>query len=141
MAQNPDVRWRQRLQSFRKAFATLRDAARLASERPLSELERQGLIQAFEFTYELAWQTWKDYLESQGIQNLTGPKPVVRKAFSLGLIQNGEEWMAMIESRNQTSHTYNEDLANEIGTSILTRYVPEFEKFQRKFAELEKENP
>ena len=137
MAQNPDVRWRQRLQSFRKAFATLRDAARLAGERPLSELEQQGLIQAFEFTYELAWQTWKDYLESQGIQNLTGPKPVVRKAFSLGLIQNGEEWMAMIESRNQTSHTYNEDLANEISTSILTRYVPEFETFQRKFAELE----
>lgn len=141
MAQNPDVRWRQRLHSFRKAFRGLSDAAALARERELSDLEQQGLIQAFEFTHELAWKTLKDFLESKGVSNIYGSKVATREAFATGLIDDGDVWMAMIESRNQTSHSYNEDLADEIATSILTRYVPEFENFQRKFAELEKEQP
>lgn len=139
MAQNPDVRWRQRLQSFGKAFAQLSKAAALAAERDLTELEQQGLIQAFEFTHELAWKTLKDFLESKGVPNIYGSKVATRQAFATGLIEDGDAWMAMIESRNLTSHTYNEDLADEITTSILTRYVLEFGKFQRKFAELEKE--
>jgi nucleotidyltransferase substrate binding protein (TIGR01987 family) len=141
MAQNPDVRWRQRLHSFQKAFGRLAAAAALAAERDLTELEQQGLIQAFEFTHELAWKTIKDFLESTGVSNIYGSKVATRQAFSTGLIEDGDAWMAMIESRNQTSHTYNEDVADEIATSILERYVPEFEKFQRKFAELEKEQP
>ena len=141
MAQNPDVRWRQRLHSFQKAFGRLAAAAALAAERDLTELEQQGLIQAFEFTHELAWKTIKDFLESTGVSNIYGSKVATRQAFSTGLIENGDAWMAMIESRNQTSHTYNENVADEIATSILERYVPEFEKFQRKFAELEKEQP
>jgi nucleotidyltransferase substrate binding protein (TIGR01987 family) len=141
MAQNPDVRWRQRLHSFRKAFRSLSDAAALAQERELTDLEQQGLIQAFEFTHELAWKTLKDFLESKGVQNIYGSKVATRQAFAAGLIGDGEVWMAMIESRNQTSHTYNEDLADEIATSILTQYVPKFDEFQRKFAELENEEP
>jgi nucleotidyltransferase substrate binding protein (TIGR01987 family) len=139
MAQNPDVRWRQRLHSFRKAFRRLSDAAALAAERELTDLEQQGLIQAFEFTHELAWNVLKDYLQDQGYANLMGSKDATRTAFKNGLIEAGEAWMAMIESRNQTSHTYNEDLADEITTAILTQYVPEFEKFEVKFTELEKQ--
>src|ERR1044072_9095379 len=139
MATNPDVRWRQRLHSFRKAFRRLSDAANLAAERDLTELEQQGLIQAFEFTHELAWNVLKDYLQDQGYANLMGSKDATRTAFKNGLIENGEAWMAMIESRNQTSHTYNADLADEIATSILTRYVLEFENFQVRLASLEKE--
>jgi len=141
MPENPDVRWRQRLHSFRKAFRRLSDAATLAEERELTDLEQQGLIQAFEFTHELSWNVLKDYLAEKGFANLIGSKDATRTAFRNGLIEGGEAWMDMIESRNQTSHTYNEDLADEITKAILTQYVPEFEKFQRKFAELEKQQP
>ena len=82
-------------------------------------------------------ETLKDFLESKGVPNIYGSKVATREAFATGLIEDGEAWMAMIESRNQTSHSYNKDLADEIAASILTRYVPEFENFQRKFAELE----
>ena len=82
MPQNPDVRWRQRLQSFRKAFSQLSDAAALAQERKLTDLERQGLIQAFEFTHELAWNTLNDFLESHGALNLYGSKDAKREAFA-----------------------------------------------------------
>jgi nucleotidyltransferase substrate binding protein (TIGR01987 family) len=138
MAQNPDVRWKQRFNSFRKAFRRLADGAVLAHKRDLSELEQQGLIQAFEFTHELAWKTLKDFLESKGAQDLFGPKPATREAFAAGLIEDGDVWMAMIKSRNQTSHTYNEDVAKEITQLILANYVAAFEHFQNKFGELEK---
>ena len=141
MPQNPDVRWRQRLQSFRKAFALLSDAATLSRQRELSDLERQGLIQAFGFTFELGWLTLKDYLEAIGFTELRGPKPVVRKAFANDVIAEGEEWIAMIESRNRTSHTYNENVAREIATAILSKYVPAFESFLRRFTQFEGEQP
>lgn len=137
MDENPDIRWRQRLQSFHKAFAQLSKAAATARTRDLSELERQGLIKAFEFTHELAWNVLKDFLESRGVTELYGSKDATREAFATGLIDNGDEWMAMIQSRNSTSHTYNEETADEIAEAILSGYVPEFEKFLRKFTELE----
>jgi nucleotidyltransferase substrate binding protein (TIGR01987 family) len=139
MARDPDVRWRQRFQSFRKAFGQLARAAATAKERDLSELEQQGLIQAFEFTHELAWNTLKDFLESRGASRLYASKDATRESFAKGLIDDGEPWMEMIQSRNRTSHTYNEETANEIADAILSRYVPEFEKFIQKFSELEKE--
>ena len=132
-----DIRWRQRLQSFRKAFAQLSDAARLSQTRSLSELERQGLIQAFEFTHELAWKTLKDFLESRGNLELFGSKDATREAFAKGLIVDGDAWMEMISSRNQTSHTYNEETASAVAAAIVSRYVPQFEAFLRRFAELE----
>lgn len=136
---NFDVRWKQRLQSFRKAFAQLSNAARLAKERKLSDLERQGLIQAFEFTHELAWNTLKDFLASRGATNLFGSKDATRQAFAKGLIEDGEVWMEMIASRNQTSHTYNEDTANEIAEAITSAYVAAFQKFLKRFTDLEGE--
>lgn len=139
MGKNPDVRWRQRLQSFRKAFAQLLKAAATAKERELSELEQQGIIQAFEFTHELAWNVMKDFLESRGTTKFFGSKDATREAFATGLIENGDEWMAMIQSRNSTSHTYNEETADEIADAIVSSYVQEFEKFLNKFTELEKE--
>jgi len=141
MPQNPDVRWHQRLQSFRKAFGQLSRAATIAAERELSDLEQQGLIQAFEFTHELAWNILKDFLESRGTTDLYGSRDATREAFAKGLIEDGETWMAMIQSRNQTSHTYNEDTADEIATAILSSYVKEFEKFLKKFTELQSHEP
>jgi nucleotidyltransferase substrate binding protein (TIGR01987 family) len=137
MVGTPDVRWRQRFQSFRKAFAQLLAAARLANERALSELEQQGLIQAFEFTHELAWNTLKDFLESRGATAMYGSKDATREAFAKGLIANGDEWMAMIQARNRSSHSYNEKTANEIATAVRASFVREFELLQTKLAELE----
>ena len=137
MLQNPDVRWRQRFQSFRKAYAQLKAAADLAKQRKFSDLEQQGLIQAFEFTHELAWNTLKDFLESRGAANLYGSKDATREAFARGLITNGDEWMAMIQSRNRCSDTYNEKTAKEVGDAVLSSFVPEFETFCTKFTNLE----
>ena len=103
MPKIPDVRWRQRFQSFGKAFAQLSAAADLAKQRKLTDLEQQGLIQAFEFTHELAWNILKDFLESRGAANLYGSKDATREAFAKGLIANGDEWMAMIQARNRSS--------------------------------------
>ena len=86
MSKIPDVRWRQRLQSFGKAFAQLSAAADLAKQRKLSDLEQQGLIQAFGFTHELAWNILKNFLESRGAANLYGSKDATREAFAKGLI-------------------------------------------------------
>jgi len=136
---NQDIRWVQRFQNFKKAFHQLSDGAALAQQRGLSELERQGLIQAFEFTHELAWNTLKDFLEARGAANLFGSKDVTRQAFASGLIENGGIWMEMIQSRNKSTHTYDFKTAEAIAGAITSSYRPEFEKFQKRFEELERE--
>ncbi len=136
---NQDIRWVQRFQNFKKAFHQLSDAAGLAQQRGLSELEQQGFIQAFEFTHELAWNTLKDFLEGRGTANLFGSKDATRQAFAAGLIENGGVWMEMIQSRNQSTHTYDGKTAEAIAKAIISGYLPEFEKFQKKFMELERE--
>ena len=134
---NPDVRWVQRFDNFQRAFARLSDAAALAGERPLSDLERQGLIQAFEFTHELAWNTLKDFLtERRPTTKLYGSKDATRAAFAAALIEDGEAWMKMISHRNESSHTYNDDVAAEIMDAVLTRYLPALMTFQKRFREL-----
>ena len=93
-------RWVRRFNNFVKAFAQLEEAVKLSRQRELSKLEQQGLIQAFEYTHELAWKTMKDFLEERGAQNIYGSKDATREAFKAGLIDNGEVWMEMIQSRN-----------------------------------------
>lgn len=117
-----DVRWKQRLSNYRKAMNRFGAAVRLAAERPLSELESQGLIQTFEFTHELAWNLMKDWLEFQGLTSMTGSRDATREAFHAGIIHDGEIWMEMIKSRNESSHTYNIEVANRISAAILDRY-------------------
>jgi len=134
-----DVRWIQRFNNFTKAMAQLEEAVTLAGHRQLSKLEGQGLIQAFEFTHELAWNTLKDFLESRGVQNLYGSKDVTRTAFKSGLITNGEAWMGMIQSRNLTSHTYDEATAAQIISAILSIYYGEFESLRSKLDGLKRE--
>jgi nucleotidyltransferase substrate binding protein (TIGR01987 family) len=121
-----DVRWQQRLSNYQKALTQLSDAVSLAQERNLSNLEEQGLVQAFEYTHELAWKTLADYLQCQGYTDLFGSKDTVRKAFSVGLLVQGDVWMDMIKSRNQTSHTYNQEVVDEIVAAIRTQYCKEF---------------
>lgn len=119
--ENMDVRWKQRLQNFKRAFIQLEKAVKTPD---LNELERQGLIKAFEFTYELAWTTLKDYLIEMGYTELMGSKDTFRQAFQLGLISDGDIWMEMVKSRNLTSHTYNQDTAESIEEDVITTYYP-----------------
>ena len=133
-----DVRWIQRFDNFKRAYARLAAAAALARQRKLSELEEQGLVKAFEFTHELAWNTVKDFLTLRGTSaKLYGSRDATREAFAVGLIKNGEIWMKMIEHRNETAHTYNEAIAEAIVEAILARYVQEFETFKSTFEKLE----
>ena len=131
-----DVRWKQRFDNYLRAFYTLVEAVELARTRELSKLEQQGLIQGFEFTHELAWNVLKDYLENKGIAALIGSKDATRAAFKNGLIEQGEHWMLMIEARNQTSHTYNAEVAQKIVNDILQRFYPAFARMAEKFTEL-----
>lgn len=130
-----DMRWHQRLENYSKALGQLKKAVALSKERELSDLEEQGLIQAFEFTHELSWNLLKDYLVFQGNSSITGSRDATREAFRLGLISDGENWMEMIKSRNQSSHTYNEGIAEEISTKITANYYPLFKELEEKMYE------
>jgi nucleotidyltransferase substrate binding protein (TIGR01987 family) len=133
---NQDIRWLQRFSNYQKALITLAEAADLAHERSLSNLEQQGLIQGFEFTHELAWNVLKDYLEEQGFVGIIGSKNATREAFNNALIADGEAWMDMIKARNLTSHTYNTDIAQDIATDILQRFYPAFKAMETTFSAL-----
>ena len=131
---NRDVRWLQRLENYCSALAALQRAIAIANQRALSELEEQGLIQAFEFTHELSWLLLKDYLADQGLSGISGSRDAVREAMVRELLPIGTEetWMAMIRSRNLTSHSYNPELAHEIATLIQQSYIFALTALQRE---------
>jgi nucleotidyltransferase substrate binding protein (TIGR01987 family) len=131
-----DVRWKQRLQSFSAALRQLSKAVALRHTRPLSELEQQGLIQAFEFTHEMAWKVMKDYLRSLGNTQILASRDSTRAAFAAELIVDGEGWMAMIEGRNLSVHTYNLDVANTLTQAVAERYAPLLSQFEAKMLEI-----
>lgn len=130
-----DIRWEQRFNNFTKALFQLKRATELSEERELSELENQGLIQSFEYTHELAWKTLKDFLNFKGNKEIYGSKDATRAAFKYELIKKGEIWMDMIASRNESSHTYNEETADKIVKAIIDDYFMEFEKLHKKLSE------
>ena len=105
---NSDIRWQQRQQNFERALEKLEQACQRLE---LNELEAQGLIKAFEYTYELAWNMLRDYLLFQGNSGLHGSRDTLRLAFERGLIRDGEDWMLMLQDRNLTVHTYNDESA------------------------------
>jgi len=131
-----DIRWQQRLANYSKALDQLSNAIITSQQRPLSELEKQGLIQAFEFTHELAWNVMKDYFAYQGNPGITGSRDAAREAFQKGLVVDGEGWMEMIKSRNQTSHTYQQKVADEIAGKIVGQYFTLFQHFLQKMSSL-----
>jgi nucleotidyltransferase substrate binding protein (TIGR01987 family) len=128
-----DIRWKQRFDNFHRTFLELEEAVLLSQKRSLSKLENQGLIQGFEYTHELAWNMIKDYLEEQGIFGLLGSENTVREAFKLGLLKEVEIWMNMILSRNQTSHTYNTTLAEQVVSDIIHKYFCQFKEIIEEF--------
>lgn len=120
--QDQDIRWVLRLNNYPQALGRLSEAVELAAQRALTPLEQQGLIQAFKFTHELARNVMKDYFYWQGNAAMTGSRDATREAYAKGLIEDGEGWMAMIKSRNQSSHTYNQSIAESIVNVVITQY-------------------
>jgi nucleotidyltransferase substrate binding protein (TIGR01987 family) len=133
-----DIRWEQRFVNFQKALSKLSEAVDYIREHRSDEVEdvlddivREGLIQRFEYTHELAWNVMKDYAAYQGNTQVGGSRDATREAFQLKLVADGKVWMDMIGSRNKTSHTYNEEAAEEIFTKIMEAYHPAFLAFQQ----------
>ena len=124
-----DIRWKQRFSNFEIAFGQLSE---FITKGNLNKFEEQGLIKAFEYTYELAWNVMKDYFEYQGDQSISGSRDAIRLAFKRELIEDGNSWMDMISSRIKSSHTYNEEIANEIVSRIENTYFELFQKFYNK---------
>jgi len=127
-----DIRWKQRFSNYTSAFEQLQEAVELSQERELSMLEKQGLIQAFEYTHELAWNVMKDFLEYQGNQNVKGSRDAIREAFKVALIEDGETWMETIQTRNATSHGYDKEMAEEVVNTIINDYMEIFSKFEKE---------
>ena len=107
-------RWEQRLDSYHKALARLAEIVGASKKRALNEFERDGLVQRFEFTHELSWKLMKAYAEYQGFDGIGGSRDATRKAFEMSLISDGQSWMDMIKSRNETSHNYDGSMADDV---------------------------
>jgi len=141
-AAQKDIRWEQRFSNYQKAFRKFVSAVEVVKENiegdkiqvseSLQEILKEGLIQRFEYTHQLAWNVMKDYAEYQGNNDISGSRDATREGFKMGLIADAEGWMDMIKSRNETSHTYNEETANAIILKIIQVYHPLFFEFVRK---------
>lgn len=132
-----DIRWKQRYSNYRKALQELESAIELSKERKLSKLEKQGLIQCFEYTHELSWKMLKDFLEDQGAIEIFGSKDTIREAIKLGILAEGDVWMQMIKSRNLTPHIYDEKKVDEIVTEIIENYFSSFQQLNNTFLHLD----
>lgn len=126
MTKQQNIRWLQRFDNYKKAFKQLELGVELATERDLSSLEKEGLIQRFEYSQELAWQTIKDFYEYLGESGIQGSRDAFQLAAKRGLISNAAVLMASIKSRNQAVHTYNEETANEIFYAVTEEYYQVF---------------
>ena len=131
-----DIRWKQRFQNYRKALSQLSEAVALKRRRPLSNIERQGMVKAFEFTHELAWNVMKDYFIYKGAGRIIGSRDATREAFQNQLIEDGDSWMDMIKTRNLAVHTYGEELVSEVVRMTVEVYYPLFVEFETVMAGL-----
>ena len=129
--------WQNRFSGYKKALGLLSE---FINQKELSKIQRLGLIKAFDLSFDLAWNVIKDYFQYQGITEIQGSKDAFRTAFKQGLIEDGETWMSMIESRIQTTHTYNESVASDIAKDIINSYYDRFKELETKLEKLAKDN-
>ena len=152
---NEELRWQQRFNNFSKALNKLTEAVEFVqnkladhdidiedekSENILYKIVRDGLIQRFQYTHELAWNVIKDYFEYQGNTSIKGSRDAIREAFTTGLIDDGEVWMDTIRSRVQTVHAYDENTASEIAEKVMKTYFPVFVDFKNKMENIIEKN-
>jgi len=116
-----EIRWKQRFQNFEKSIRLLEEAMKI----PHPDIfQKAGLIQFFEITFELAWNTMKDFMEDQGFIELRSPRDTIKKAYEIGMIQDGHQWLETLQNRNLTAHTYDEVTAEKVVTEIRSVYYP-----------------
>jgi nucleotidyltransferase substrate binding protein (TIGR01987 family) len=124
----PDIRWKQRLTNFERALRLLREAMAEGPEA-LNQLEKEGVIQRFEYCFELAWKTVKDYMETSGVVfDVVMPRQVIKEAFAAKVLNDGATWIAMLDHRNLLSHTYNPVVFEQAVAAIHQRYLPQLEQ-------------
>ena len=116
--ENKDTRWRQRFQNFEKAFLFFETTVDKESYTPI---EVGGLVQAFEFTFELGWKTIKDYLYEQGLST-NYPREAIKDGFQTQIIEDGHTWLQMLEKRNELSQIYDEEIAKIAVELICHQY-------------------
>lgn len=116
-------RWQQRFENFERAFHLLQNTFKEKALQDFSELEKEGIVQRFEYTFELAWKTLKDYLEHTGIvlEQVT-PRQVIKQAFAAKIIEDGTVWINMLDHRNRMSHTYNPKTFEQATQAIAQQY-------------------
>ena len=132
---NPDIRWKQRFQNFDRAYLLLRQALE-HGPGALNQLEKEGVVQRFEYSFELAWKTVKDFLEASGIVFATiTPRHVLKEAFTAKLIADGQVWVDMLDQRNLLSHTYDFHSFEKAVEVIATRYLPALGLLHASFRE------
>ena len=125
-------RYEQRLEDFTNALKRLNEAIK---EEP-TDIVIDGTIQRYKFTFELSWKLLKDYLEYNGMsENIGSPREIIKQAFQLNIIENGEIWIQMMLDRNSLSHLYDENKSREIYNSIKNIYINEFEKLKKFLSE------
>ena len=117
-----DTRWNEKLNDFGKALLRLNEAIDESKNNSVSSTLKDGVIQRFEFCYEICWKLIKYYLENEGIQEAKSPKSTFREAFKIGIIEDGEVWIDMLNDRNLTSHVYDEEVAFDIYGKIISTY-------------------
>ncbi len=131
---NPDIRWKQRFQNFDRAFLLLREALQRKPEA-LSMLEKEGVIQRFEYTFELAWKTLKDYLEESGLViSPVTPREVIKQAFAAKILPDGQVWINMLDNRNLLTHTYDVSVFEQAVVAIAAHYLPALEQLHQFLA-------
>lgn len=145
MTESNDIRWMQRLSNYDKAVARLRNAASIIAnekhfDNDTDNLLKEGLIQRFEYTQELAWKVMKDYEEYQGYTDVQGSRDAIRKALQMGIIEDAA-WMSTISSRNLTSHCYDEEEFNTVFNKIIYDYLPIFVKFSERMNAIKSSEP
>jgi len=132
---NPDIRWKQRFQNFDRAYALLREALERKPEA-LSLLEKEGVVQRFEYTFELAWKTLKDYLEEGGLViSPVTPRQVIKEAYAAKVIADGQVWINMLDNRNLLSRAYDGAVFEQAVTAIVEHYLPVMGALRQFFLE------
>lgn len=124
MSESDKPRWEYRFDNFQRAYTLLREAIEISQKRELSQLEKEGVIQRFEYCIELAWKTLKDYLEAQNLvlEQVT-PRAVIKEAFAAKLIEKGQVWMDALDARNKMSHTYDIKQFEAVIEDIRAHYL------------------
>lgn len=132
MSSDQDIRWKQRFQNYSRAYALLREALEIDHE--LSQLEQEGVIQRFEFTFELAWKVIKDRLEYDGLLiDKISPKSVIRIAHQNHYLSHAEDWLKMVGDRNLMSHTYDFQKFEKVIEELRAKYLTCFEELYFDF--------